>query len=52
MAAVIRSPDFVEQLQGMGVEPAGSTPAAFDAIVRADIQKWAPVVQSSGALPD
>jgi len=52
IAAVIRSPDFVEHLQSMGVEAVGSTPEQFDAIIRADIEKWAPVVKSSGALPD
>jgi tripartite-type tricarboxylate transporter receptor subunit TctC len=52
MAAVIRSPDFAAQLQGMGVEAVGSTPEAFDSIIRADIRKWAPVVKASGALPD
>ncbi|MGJ7504075.1 MULTISPECIES: tripartite tricarboxylate transporter substrate binding protein [unclassified Variovorax] len=52
MATVIRSPEFAEQLQGMGVEAVGSTPQEFDSIIRADIQKWAPVVKSSGALPD
>jgi tripartite-type tricarboxylate transporter receptor subunit TctC len=52
MAAVIRSPDFAEQLQAMGVDAVGSTPAEFDRHIRADIEKWAPVVKASGATPD
>ena len=52
MAAVIRAPDFVERLRGMGVEAVGSTPAQFDAAIRADIVRWAPVVKSSGAVAD
>jgi tripartite-type tricarboxylate transporter receptor subunit TctC len=52
MAAVIRTPEFTQQLQGMGVEAVGSTPAEFDKLIRADAAKWAPIVKASGALAD
>lgn len=52
MAAIIKSPDFAEQLQGMGVEAVGSTPEQFDELIRTDIAKWAPVVKASGATAD
>ena len=52
MAAVIRSSEFTELLRDMGVEAVGSTPEAFDALIRNDIAKWAPVVKASGATPD
>jgi len=31
---------------------AGSTPAEFDALIRAEIEKWARVVKVSGAKAD
>jgi tripartite-type tricarboxylate transporter receptor subunit TctC len=52
MAAVIRSPEFVDLLRDMGVDAVGSTPEEFDALIRSDIAKWAPVVKASGATPD
>ena len=52
MVGVIRSPEFVDLLRDMGVEAVGSTPEEFDALIRNDIAKWAPVVKASGATPD
>jgi tripartite-type tricarboxylate transporter receptor subunit TctC len=34
------------------MEPVGSTPEQFDAFIRAEMQKWAPVVKASGAKVD
>lgn len=52
MAAVIRTADFADKLQGMGVEAVGSSPEEFDAVIRADIAKWTPIVKASGATAD
>ncbi|MDB5874843.1 MAG: transporter [Ramlibacter sp.] len=52
MAKVIKSPDFAAKLEAMGVEPVGSTPAQFDALIRSDIARWAPIVKSSGATAE
>jgi tripartite-type tricarboxylate transporter receptor subunit TctC len=41
-----------EQLLREGANPATLTPAEFAAFVRQDIDRWAPVVRSSGAKPD
>lgn len=41
-----------EQLLREGANPATLTPAEFAAFVRQDIERWAPVVRSSGAKPD
>jgi tripartite-type tricarboxylate transporter receptor subunit TctC len=34
------------------MEPVGSTPEQFDALVRSEIDKWAKVVKISGATID
>ena len=45
---VVRSPDFVKMLTGEGAIAVGNTPAEFDAIIRADIAKWAKIIKESG----
>lgn len=52
IAGVVKSPEMSARMRAMGVEPVGSTPAQFDALIRADIAKWAPIVKSSGATAD
>ncbi|MDB5946562.1 MAG: transporter [Ramlibacter sp.] len=52
LVKVIRSPEFSEHLQAIGVDPVGSTPEEYDSMIRADIAKWAPVVKASGASAD
>ena len=39
-------------LERDGAEPVGTTPAAFSAILTADVEKYAKLVRSSGAKPD
>ena len=41
-----------EQLTREGANPAALTPAEFGKFVREDIERWAPVVRSSGAKPN
>jgi tripartite-type tricarboxylate transporter receptor subunit TctC len=41
-----------EQLMREGASPAALTPTEFAAFVRQDIERWAPVVRSSGAKPE
>ncbi len=41
-----------EQLVREGANPAAMTPAEFAKFVREDIERWAPVVRSSGAKPN
>jgi tripartite-type tricarboxylate transporter receptor subunit TctC len=48
----LKDPRMREQLLREGANPAVLTPAEFAAFVREDIERWAPVVRSSGAKPD
>jgi tripartite-type tricarboxylate transporter receptor subunit TctC len=50
--AVISAPETRERLLKQGLEPAGSTPEAFDAFIRSEIDKWSRVVKHAGIKPD
>jgi len=45
---VVRSPEFAQVLVGEGATAVGNTPAEFDAIIRADIKKWAQIIKDTG----
>lgn len=46
------SPEYRAKLEPVGAEPAPTTPEAFQALIRNDVEKWAKVVKDSGARPD
>jgi tripartite-type tricarboxylate transporter receptor subunit TctC len=48
----VRSPSVKERLLAFGLQPTGTTPAEFVAIVQADSDKWAPAVKASGFRPE
>ena len=48
MVTAVHSPEMRDMLASLGVEPTGTTPAEFAAIVAADIARWAPIVAASG----
>jgi tripartite-type tricarboxylate transporter receptor subunit TctC len=52
VSKAIRSSDLTERMTQLGMEPVGSTPGEFDALIRAEIDKWARVVKISGAKAD
>lgn len=52
IAAAIRTPELNERMLQFGMDPVASTPEQFDAFVRKEIAKWAPVVRSTGATAD
>lgn len=48
---VIRTPDMKQRLEQMGLEPTGLGPAELGAILKADYDKWGPVIRASGFKP-
>lgn len=51
IVAIVRSPEFGQVLTSEGAMPVGSTPAEFDAVIRADVKKWAKVIKEAGIRP-
>jgi tripartite-type tricarboxylate transporter receptor subunit TctC len=49
---IMRAPDMQERWTGVGVEPAGSTPAEFKARVVVELAKWAKVVKAAKLAVD
>ena len=49
---ILKQPDVVQRLDGLGFEIVGSTPEQFGAYIRTEIKKWEMVVRASGAKPD
>lgn len=49
--AAIKSPDMSQKLEQMGLEPTGYGPAELAKILRADYDKWGPVIKASGFKP-
>ena len=47
----VQSPDLKEKLSQMGLEPTGYGPAELARILRADYDKWGPVIKASGFKP-
>ncbi len=52
IAAIVRAPDVRAQLDKLGAEPVGNTPAEFTAFTKAELVKWAVIVKQSGAKVD
>jgi tripartite-type tricarboxylate transporter receptor subunit TctC len=46
---VLALPDIKERIAGQGAEVVGDTPMHFDAFLKADIARWAPLIKASGA---
>lgn len=48
----VRSPDVREYFASRGFIVEGTTPAAFKALIEAEVKKWTPIVKYSGARAD
>jgi len=47
-----RSPDFVKRMTELGYNIMGTSPEAMLDMSRAEVQRWGPIVRSSGAKAD
>jgi len=52
IARAVKGSDLTERMKQQGMEPIGSTPEQFDAVIRSEMEKWAKVVKQSGAKVD
>ena len=50
--AAIKSPVVAERMRLMGVEPTGTSPEEFGAILKADYERWGTVIRASGFKAD
>lgn len=48
IATAVKSPELSARMEKLGMEPAGSTPAQYNALIDSEIDKWAKVVKSAG----
>jgi tripartite-type tricarboxylate transporter receptor subunit TctC len=48
----VHQPDIQERLGSLGMEPTGLGPAELAAILRADYDKWGPIIKASGFKAD
>jgi tripartite-type tricarboxylate transporter receptor subunit TctC len=51
VSAALRLPDVKERLAADGAEAVGSTPAAFAALIKEELDKWAKVARAAGIEP-
>lgn len=48
----LQTPDMKQRFVAEGAEPAGSTPQAFQAFIKSEMERWAVVVQAAGMRPE
>ena len=48
IGTAVRSPDLSARMASFGMEPVGSTPDEYDALIRSEIDKWNKVVKTAG----
>ena len=48
----LQQPELRQRMAENGMEPAGNTPEQFDAFIRSEIEKWAPIVKAANLKLD
>jgi tripartite-type tricarboxylate transporter receptor subunit TctC len=48
VAKAVHAPELTERLAQLGMEPVGSTPEAYGALIQSEIEKWTRVVKTAG----
>lgn len=52
ITSVVNSSEYMASLEKLSMEPLTLSPAALGALVKSDIERWAPVVKASGFTAD
>jgi tripartite-type tricarboxylate transporter receptor subunit TctC len=52
VAAIVATPEISTQLQNLGAEPVGSTPAAFAAFYTSEAERWGRIIKERGIKPE
>jgi len=52
MVKILAQPALVELFGTQGLDPVGNTPAQFDKLIRAEIEKWTALVKAAGIKVD
>ena len=50
--SVIQRPDFLERVAKDGIEPVATSTEAFGAQIKAEIERYRPIVQAAGVKPE
>ncbi|MEO5763710.1 MAG: tripartite tricarboxylate transporter substrate binding protein [Casimicrobiaceae bacterium] len=50
--AVLKMPDVVQKMQAQGFDLVGGTPEAFGALLKGEVDRWAPVIKKVGLKVD
>ena len=48
VAAIVRQPEVIKTFEASGAVAVGSTPAEFDAFLKAQMAKWGKVIKDAG----
>jgi tripartite-type tricarboxylate transporter receptor subunit TctC len=51
-ADAMKSPAVKDRFQTLGAVPVGSTPEEIAALIRADYEKWGPIIKAAGIVPE
>ena len=46
--AVLKTQAVKDRLSTLGASPIGSSPKEFEAVIRADYDKWGPIIKAAG----
>jgi tripartite-type tricarboxylate transporter receptor subunit TctC len=50
--AVLKMPDVVQKMQAQGFDLVGGTPEQFGALLKGEVDRWAPVIKKVGLKVD
>jgi len=50
--AILKDPDVVQRMHAAGFDLVGGTPEDFGALIKAESEKWAPVIRKAGVKAD